>query len=75
MDNHDFNNLNTTVNQIVGSYVRDLRLSGLIIEIDSHERPGYVMTSAWEVPGDMTKYSRRALQMDRGGNWYNVPFA
>ena len=75
LDEHDLNNLNTTVNQIVGSYVRDLRLSGLIIEFNSHERPGYVTTSAWQMQGEMTKQARRALQMNRGENWYNVPFA
>ncbi len=83
LDEHDFNNLNTTVNQIVGSYVRDLRLSGYIsvthMNQGSIERYGYVVTGLFNADagtfstGDLVQM--RALQMNRGGNWYNVPFA
>ena len=81
MDNHDLNNLNTTVNQIVGSYVRDLRMSGYVVGIIHHhnigiERNGYVVTGVVQNTNDniVDLIQMRALQMNRGGNWYNVPF-
>ncbi len=83
LDEHDYNNLDTPVNQIVGSYVRDLRLSGYIsvthMNQGSIERYGYVVTGLFNADagtfstGDLVQM--RALQMNRGGNWYNVPFA
>ena len=82
MDNHDFNNLNTTVNQIVGSYVRDLRMSGYVVGTIHHhnvgiERNGYVVTGVVQNTNDniVDLIQMRALQVNRGGNWYNVPFA
>ena len=82
MDNHDLNNLNTTVNQIVGSYVRDLRMSGYVAGTIYHhdigiERNGYVVTGVVQNNNDniVDIIQMRALQMNRGGNWYNVPFA
>ena len=82
MDNHDLNNLNATVNQIVGSYVRDLRLSGYVVGTIYHhnigiERNGYVVTGVVQNNNDsiVDLIQMRALQMNRGGNWYNVPFA
>ena len=82
LDEHDFNNLNTTVNQIVGSYVRDLRMSGYVVGIIYHhnvgiERNGYVVTGVVQNTNDTTVdlIQMRALQVNRGGNWYNVPFA
>ena len=82
LDEHDFNNLNTTVNQIVGSYVRDLRMSGYVVGIIYHhnvgiERNGYVVTGVVQNTNDniVDLIQMRALQVNRGGNWYNVPFA
>ena len=71
VDNHDLNN-----------YVRDLRMSGYVVDtIFYHnvgiERNGYVVTGVVQNTGDyiVDLIQMRALQMDRGGNWYNVPFA
>ena len=82
LDEHDFNNLNTTVNQIVGSYVRDLRMSGYVVGTIHHhnigiERNGYVVTGVVQNTDDniVDLIQMRALQMNRGENWYNVPFA
>ncbi len=80
MDSSDFNNLNTTMNQIVGSYIRDMRLSNFVENIinSSSERNGYILTNVTRNHGgtlDNVRAQFRALQMNRGGNWYNVPFA
>ena len=67
--------LSTTVQQIVAIYVRELRLAGYLVEIGPVERAGYVLTFANELGGNTVQYGRRALQQNKGGTWYNVPFA
>ncbi len=82
MDNHDMavrdaqiQSLSTTVQQITAIYVRDLRLAGYLIETGPAERAGYVLTFANEMGNNTVQYGRRALQQNKGGTWYNVPFA
>lgn len=68
-------NLLTTVQQIVAIYVRELRLAGYLVETGPAERAGYVLTFANELGNNTVQYGRRALQQNKGGVWYNVPFA
>lgn len=67
--------LSTNVQQIASIYVRDLRLAGYLLETGTFERAGYVLTFANEIGNNIVQYGRRALQQNKGGTWYNVPFA
>jgi hypothetical protein len=82
IDRADFDNrFNDLFNRHNNQTVWDLRLAGYINPIiftrnDAMERNGYVVTGIINFNSDnyIDSIQLRALQMFRGGIWYNVPF-
>ena len=75
----DRNDLRNYVNQINADRtaweIRDMRLTGFILEQGPYERNGYVVTMTNNLENNTVQYGRRALQFYRNGQWLNVPFA